>query len=64
MRRAGSSVPARLVRQPDEAGHLAVQQAFAAAHPWFHVRKLSARRCFPMFEVPQDMAAAIGEFLT
>jgi pimeloyl-ACP methyl ester carboxylesterase len=51
-----------LYAQPGDAGYLAAQHAFAAEHPWFHVRKLAARSHFPMFEVPDEMASAIGEF--
>jgi pimeloyl-ACP methyl ester carboxylesterase len=48
--------------QPDEAGFLAMQQAYAREYAWFQVRKLAARSHFPMFEVPQEMARVIGEF--
>jgi pimeloyl-ACP methyl ester carboxylesterase len=48
--------------QPDDAGFLAQQQVYAREHPWFRVRKLAARSHFPMFEVPREMARAIGEF--
>ena len=51
-----------LYAQPDDPGYLAVQQSFAVAHPWFRVEKLQARSHFPMFEVPEAMAAAIEEF--
>jgi len=51
-----------LYSQPDDPGYLAAQQTFAAGHPWFHVRRLNARSHFPMFEVPDDVAAAIEQF--
>ena len=57
--RDGACLPVR-----DEAGYLAAQQAlFAAAHPWFQVRKLTARSHFPMFEVPDAIAAEIEAFV-
>lgn len=48
---------------PDDAGYLADQNAFAASHPWFKVQKLEAYSHLPMFEVPEDMAAAIEGFV-
>ena len=52
-----------LYAQPADEGHLGAQQAFAADHPWFEVRRLDARSHFPMFEVPDTMAASIEEFV-
>lgn len=52
-----------LYAQPDEAGFLAAQQAFAAEHPWFQVQKLGAQSHFPMFEVPADIVQAIARFV-
>lgn len=52
-----------LYAQPDDPEYLAAQQAFSAAHPWFHVQRLNARSHFPMFEVPDEMAAAIEAFV-
>jgi len=52
-----------LYAQPDDPGYLAAQQSFAGAHPWFRVEKLQARSHFPMFEVPEAVAAAIEEFV-
>lgn len=51
-----------LYAQPADPRYLAAQQSFAALHPWFRVRRLNARSHFPMFEVPEQMAAAIEEF--
>ena len=48
-----------LYAQPNDPVYLAAQQAFAESHPWFAVRKLEAQSHFPMFEVPDEMAAAI-----
>jgi pimeloyl-ACP methyl ester carboxylesterase len=52
-----------LYAQPDDPGYLAAQRTFADSHPWFHVQKLAARSHFPMFEVPDQMAAAIESFV-
>lgn len=52
-----------LYATPPDPDYLAVQQAFAAEHPWFCVRKLAAKTHFPMFEVPEAMVAAIEEHL-
>jgi pimeloyl-ACP methyl ester carboxylesterase len=52
-----------LYAQPEDPAFLEAQQGYAAGHPWFGVRRLSARSHFPMFEVPGDMAAAVEEFV-
>jgi pimeloyl-ACP methyl ester carboxylesterase len=52
-----------LYTQPEDAAYLAAQKNFAAGHPWFRVRKLSARSYFPMFEVPDETAMAIQQFV-
>lgn len=52
-----------LYAQPDDPDYLAAQQAFSAEHPWFQVRRLEARSHFPMFETPDEMAAAIETFV-
>lgn len=51
-----------LYAQPDDPGYLAAQQDLSSTHPWFHVQKLQAKSHFPMFEVPDDMSAAITTF--
>ncbi|MGE5444637.1 MAG: alpha/beta fold hydrolase, partial [Ignavibacteriales bacterium] len=51
-----------LYAQPEDPGYRAAQQSFGTTHPWFHVRKVEARSHFPMFEVPEEIAAAIEEF--
>ncbi len=57
-------VPAlHVYAQPDDAGYLAAQQAAAATHPWFSVRKLSTRSHFPMIEVPDEVASTIEQFV-
>jgi pimeloyl-ACP methyl ester carboxylesterase len=52
-----------LYATPDDRAYLALQQAFAASHPWFTVRKLAARTHFPMFEDSTAMAVAIDRFV-
>lgn len=57
-------VPVRhLYAQPGDPGFLAAQEKFAAANPWFSVRKLDAKSHFPMLEVPREMAEAIESFV-
>lgn len=51
-----------LYAQPQDAAYLNAQQAFAASHPWFRVRRLNASSHFPMFEVPDEIAGAIEQF--
>ena len=75
MRRPGSPLQAlarldppvpvlHLYAQPDDAGYLAAQRSFSAAHPWYQVSKLEARSHFAMYEVPDEMAMAIERFVT
>ncbi|MEM0444177.1 MAG: alpha/beta hydrolase [Candidatus Caldarchaeum sp.] len=52
-----------LYAQPSDPNYLDAQQKFAASHPWFNVRRLDARSHFPMFEVPDQMASAIEQFV-
>ncbi len=52
-----------LYAQPTDPGYLAAQEAFAAEHPWFTVRRLEARSHFPSIEVPDAVAQAIEEFV-
>ena len=60
----GPSLPVlHLYAQPEDPGYLAAQQAFAAAHAWFAVTRLAASSHFPMLEVPDEMAAAIEQFV-
>jgi pimeloyl-ACP methyl ester carboxylesterase len=51
-----------LYAQPADNAVLVTQQDYAAAHPWFAVHRLDARSHFPMFEVPEQMAAVIEGF--
>jgi pimeloyl-ACP methyl ester carboxylesterase len=48
---------------PADPEYLAAQQAFAAKHPWFQVRRLPARSHFPTLEVPELVAAEIEHFV-
>jgi pimeloyl-ACP methyl ester carboxylesterase len=50
--------------QPADEARLAAQQAYAADHPWFRVRRLDASSHFPMFEVPEELAGLVEEFVT
>lgn len=52
-----------LYAQPEDPGYLAAQQSFSGAHPWFQVSRLPARSHFPMYEVPESMAAAVERFV-
>jgi pimeloyl-ACP methyl ester carboxylesterase len=56
-------VPVLHVYAQDPPGYLAAQEAFAAEHPWFSVRKVSAHSHFPMTEVPDVVAAEIEQFV-
>jgi pimeloyl-ACP methyl ester carboxylesterase len=49
--------------QPADDRFLAAQERFASAHAWFEVRRLDAKSHFPMFEVPDDLAAAVEGFV-
>ena len=51
-----------LFSQPGAAGFLAGQQEFAAANPWFSVRRLNGVTHFPALEVPDAAAAEIERF--
>ena len=52
-----------LYAQPAADEVLAAQQEYAAAHPWFSVRRLDAHSHFPMFEVPGEMVTEIESFV-
>lgn len=57
-------VPAlHLYAQPNDPAYLAAQQSFSIAHPWFQASRLEARSHFPMYEVADEMALAIGKFV-
>jgi pimeloyl-ACP methyl ester carboxylesterase len=52
-----------LYGQPADEEYLARQEAFAAEHPWFQVRRLPARTHFAMTETPRECVAEIERFL-
>ena len=52
-----------LYATPADPAYLAAQQEFARTHPWFRVRRLSGKTHFPPLETPEEVAAAIDEFL-
>lgn len=52
-----------LYGQPPDRGWLAAQEAFAAQHPWFQVRRLEVRSHFPTIEAPAEVAEAIDSFV-
>jgi pimeloyl-ACP methyl ester carboxylesterase len=52
-----------LYAQPRDDAYLAAQQAFAAEHEWFSVRRLYATSHFPCLEVPYQVAGAVSEFV-
>ena len=58
----GSCPTLHVYAQPADDAVLDAQQDYAAAHPWFRVHRLAARSHFPMFEVPDEMAAVIEDF--
>jgi pimeloyl-ACP methyl ester carboxylesterase len=49
-----------------DTGYQKIQEDFAVTHPWFSARRLPApaHTHFPMFEVPDEIARAIEEFVT
>ena len=49
--------------QPPDPAYYEAQQSFAAGHPWFKVRHISARSHFPMLEEPEEMAQAVEDFV-
>ena len=51
-----------LYAQPADPAYLGRQKEFAAAHPWFAVEHLEAASHFPMFEVPDAIAAHLTSF--
>jgi pimeloyl-ACP methyl ester carboxylesterase len=52
-----------LYGQPEDPAFLAAQEEFAGGNAWFAVRKLGAHTHFAMIETPNDVAAAIEEFV-
>ena len=52
-----------LYGQPLDSGWLAAQEAFAAQHPWFQVRRLEVRSHFPTIEAPEEVATLVELFV-
>jgi pimeloyl-ACP methyl ester carboxylesterase len=53
-----------LYAQPKDDAHLAAQQSFARAHPWFRVHRVDeAQTHFPALEVPGTVANAVHDFV-
>jgi pimeloyl-ACP methyl ester carboxylesterase len=52
-----------LYAQPEEQWFYDAQRQFAAAHPWYQVRRLEAHSHFPMFEAPGEIVAGIQQFI-
>jgi pimeloyl-ACP methyl ester carboxylesterase len=52
-----------LYGQPADPAFLETQEAFAASHPWFSVRKLPGRTHFAMIETADELARGIEEFV-
>ena len=51
-----------LESQAASEGSRSTQEASSASHPWYRAMKLNARSHFPMFEVPEEIAAVIKDF--
>lgn len=49
-----------LYAQPADPAFLAAQADFAVGHPWFSVERLDAASHFPVFEVPDEIAARLA----
>jgi len=49
--------------QPTDPAYLAAQQAYAATHPWFSVRRVAASSHFPMLEAPDEVAMQLVELV-
>lgn len=61
---AGAACPTlHVYAQPADDAYLSAQQQWAAEHPWFRVQRLAARSHFPMFEVPDELATAVDDFV-
>jgi pimeloyl-ACP methyl ester carboxylesterase len=49
--------------QPEDPAYLSRQRELAEQNAWFSVRKLSGRSHFAMIETPEEVAAAIEQFV-
>ena len=52
-----------LLCQPVDEDYFEPQENFASRHSWFHVNRLHAHRHFSMFEVPDELARAIEQWV-
>jgi pimeloyl-ACP methyl ester carboxylesterase len=52
-----------LYAQPSDPVFYQAQQAFAESNPWFQVQRVNAISHFPMFEISEEMAEAIENFV-
>ena len=50
--------------QPDDPGELAAQESFASEHDWFSVHRLEAASHFPQFELPDETARLVEDFVS
>ncbi|HEX2178430.1 MAG TPA: alpha/beta hydrolase [Actinomycetota bacterium] len=50
--------------QPDDPAELEAQQNFASEHAWFSVRRLEAASHFPQFELPDETARLVEDFVS
>jgi pimeloyl-ACP methyl ester carboxylesterase len=53
-----------LYAQPKDPEFLTAQKSFANSHSWFHVKNLEAKSHFPTFEVPDNIASEIENFIS
>ena len=57
-------VPAlHVYAQPPDEGYYQAQAQFAQANPWFHIHRLPAHSHFPTFELVDEIAQTIEDFV-
>jgi pimeloyl-ACP methyl ester carboxylesterase len=49
--------------QPPDEGYYQAQVEFSQANPWYHVHRLTAHSHFPTFELSDEIAATITQFV-
>jgi pimeloyl-ACP methyl ester carboxylesterase len=49
--------------QPPDEGYYQAQVDFAGANPWYHVHRLAAHSHFPTFELSDEIASTIEDFV-
>ncbi len=58
------SVPAlHVYAQPPDEGYYQAQMQFAQANPWYHVHRLPAHSHFPTYELADEIAGVIEDFV-